>query len=309
MLLELMMNSPLRSLSAVVLVLLVASCGGGPSAVATPSPSAQPSTAPSAQVTEPVASVPSGQLLFAGRLLVCSDLPYPPQEFFDERGVPIGSDIEIGEEIGRRLELQTTIVNSIFDTIIDAVNGGKCDIVISAQNITAEREAQVDMIPYFKAGQAFVVGSGNPAGIHTELDLCGKRVAAQSGTVHVQFIQGTGDYESNSLSKMCKGADKPAIVLREMEKDDEAVAALVSGKVDAYLTDSPAGGYHVVQNIDALELSGLTLDVAVQGISVPKDKPDLRDGVAAALHAMMADGTYHAILAKYGVAGGSVAGS
>jgi polar amino acid transport system substrate-binding protein len=294
---------------SIVLMLLFAGCTSTSAALPTPSQSAAPSASVSALPIMPVAAVPAEQLLFAGRLLICSDLPYPPQEFFDERGVPIGSDIEIGEEIGRRLQLQPTIVNSIFDTIIDAVNGGKCDIVISAQNITAEREALVSMIPYFKAGQTFVVASDNPKAIHTELDLCGKKIAAQSGTVEVQFIEGTGDYADSSLSKMCKDAGKTAIELRQVDKDDEAVEALVSGKVDAYFTDSPAGGYHVVQNLDALELSGLTLDVAVQGISVPKDRPDLRVAVGAALDSMITDGTYRAVLAKYGVADGSVAGT
>lgn len=299
-----------RPLSATVLALFLVGCNPGPAVVVpTPAPSGEASAAPTPAIAGPVAEVPEGELLFAGRLLICSDLPYPPQEFFDERGVPIGSDIEIGEEIGRRLGLEPTIVNSIFDTIIDAVNGGKCDIVISAQNITAEREALVDMIPYFKAGQTFVVASGNPVGIHTELDLCGKRIAAQSGTVEVQFVEGTGDYADHSLSKLCEAADKPAIDLRQLDKDDEALEALIGGEVDAYFTDSPSGGYHVVQHLDDLELSGLTLEVAVQGISVPKDKTGLRDAVATALDSMMADGTYRALLAKYGVADGSVAGT
>jgi len=42
--------------------------------------------------------VPSGQLVFADKLVICSDIPYPPQEFFDANANPIGSDIEIGQE-------------------------------------------------------------------------------------------------------------------------------------------------------------------------------------------------------------------
>ena len=52
-----------------------------------------------------------------------------------------------------------------FDTIIPALDGGSCDIIISAQTITAERQEQVDMIPYFAAGQSFVVLKGNPSNI------------------------------------------------------------------------------------------------------------------------------------------------
>ena len=256
-----------------------------------------------------MAAPPAGELLFAGKLLICSDLPYPPQEFFADDGTPIGSDIEIGEEIARRLGLQAQIVNSLFDTIIEAVNGGKCDIVISAQSITAGRLEQVDMVPYFQAGQTFIVRRGNPAGIRTELDLCAKRVAAQSGTVQVQVVEGSGEHAGSGLTQRCNAHGKEPIELQQFEKDDEALAALKAGVVEAYFVDSPAAGYHVVQNPGALELAGLTLDIAVQGISVPKDRQALRSAIERALYSMMDDGRYVAILAKYGVQDGSVGGA
>src|SRR5215212_1669549 len=107
-----------------------AGTAGAPSA--TPSASvgtgASPSGSPAA-----VASVPPEELLFPEKLVICSDLPYPPQEYFDANGNPIGSDIELGQEIGRRLGLTVEIVNSFFDTIIPALTGGKCDIILSAQ--------------------------------------------------------------------------------------------------------------------------------------------------------------------------------
>ena len=91
--------------------------------------------------------------------------------------------------------LQVQIENSVFTTIIAAVTSGKCDIIVSAQNITAERLDQVNMIPYFRAGQAFVVAKGNPEGISKPLDLCGKSVAAEQGTTEVDYVLGTGDYK------------------------------------------------------------------------------------------------------------------
>lgn len=282
-----------------------------PSPTATPEATHRPTPSPAAETLSPEARTlavpPADELLFEGKLLICSDLPYPPQEFFDDAGEPTGSDIELGQELARRLGLEAEIVNSLFDTIIDAVNGGKCDIVISAQNITAEREAQVAMIPYFQAGMAFVVGRGNPAGIRTELDLCGRRIAAQRGTVQVQVVTSSGEYGGSGLAQLCTQHSKRPPSLSEYEKDDEALAALKSGAVQAYFVDSPAAGYHVLQAPEALQLAGLTLEVAVQGISVPHSRPGLRRAVDAALHSMMDDGTYLAILARYGVQDGSVA--
>ncbi len=296
-----------RLVSAVAVALTVSACVPSPSTSPAPSDGASQSDGPRSSSTRPVATVPSDELLFEGRLLICSDLPYPPQEFFDEDGDPIGSDIELGQEIARRLGLEAVIVNTLFETIIDSAISGKCDIIISAQSITSEREQLVDMIPYFRAGQAFLVAAGNPAGLRNELDLCGARIATQRGTIQSDLVEGRGDYEGIGLSPACLAAGKDAIKLREFDKDDEAIAALIGGSVDAYFLDSPAAGYHVLQRREELELMGLTLDVADQGISIPRDRRSLRDAVHLALESMIRDGVYQSILDKYGVGDGSIA--
>ena len=272
---------------------------------AAPSTAATESTAPSVAPT-PVATVPDGQLIFKGKLVICSDIPYPPQEFFDDSGNPIGSDIEIGQEIAKRLGLTAEIQNSVFDTIIAAVTGGKCDIIISAQNITADRLKQVDMVPYFQAGQSFVVAKGNPKGIKTQDDLCGKTIAAESATTEADYIKGTGDYKGQGLSDACVKKGKGAITLKEYQKDSDALLSLQSGQVDAYFADSPVAGYYTVQHPDQFELSGLTLGVALEGISVAKTNTGLRDAVKTALLSMIGDGTYASILKKYGVESGAI---
>jgi polar amino acid transport system substrate-binding protein len=297
--------------------LVFGACGGGASSAPTTGPtdmmSEAPSTAPEVTPTPAptnVATVPDGQLIFPDKLVICSDLPYPPFEFFDDQGNPTGSDIDLGTEIGHRLGLTVEIENSVFDTIIDAVTGGKCDIVISDQNITAERLGQVDMVPYFQAGQSFVVAKGNPSGINTLDDLCGKAIAAETGTTEVQYLNGTGDYKGQGLSEACTKKGLPAIDAKEYTKDTEALTALLGAQVDAYFADSPVAGYYTVQHPDQFELSSIPpLQPIKVGISVPKDKTGLRDAVKAALLSMVADGTYTTILSKYGLESGALQAS
>ena len=284
-----------------------------PSTEATAVPTIAPSasTAPaSVAPSAPAITVPAAQLIFAGKLVVCSDIPYPPQEFFDDQGNPTGSDIDIGNEIATRLGLQPQVENAVFDTIIAAVTGGKCDIIISAQNITADRLKQVDMIPYFQAGQSFVVAKGNPKSINATDDLCGKTIAAENGTTEADYINGTGDYKGQGLSKACTDKGKTKIDLTLFEKDSDALLALSAGQVDAYFADSPVAGYYTVQKPDQFQLSGVPpLQTAKEGISVPKDKTGLRDAVKAALLSMVNDGTYLTILKKYGVETGAIQAS
>jgi len=255
-----------------------------------------------------VATVPSDQLGAPGRLAICSDLPYPPQEFFDDQGNPTGADIDLGAAIASRLGLTLVVENSVFDTIILALQGGKCDLIISAQNITSKRIEQVNMIPYFQAGQAFVVAKGNPKAINTEDDLCGKSVGAETGTTMVDYLKGTGDYKDQGLSEACTKKALPAITIKEYQKDSDALLALLSGAVDAYMADSPVAGYYTVQRPEEFELAPPQVGVALEGISVPNDTAhaDLGKAVQTALLSLIDDGTYLEILKKYGLESGAV---
>lgn len=302
-----MVRSSWKAAIPVGAVLFLAACGG-----ASPSPSAPgeslAASASAAASVAPVAEVPEDQLIFAGKLVACIDIPYPPQEFFDEQGDPTGSDPDIAAEIANRLGLTLEVENSVFDTIIAALTGGKCDFIISAQNITEDRLGQVDMIPYFQAGQSFVVAKGNPEGISDPLDLCGKSVAAESGTTEVDYVNGTGDYKGAGLNKDCVAAGKPEVEMQEFQKDTDALLALSSGQVVAYFADSPVAGYYTVQQPDQFELSGVTVEIALEGISVPKDDAHagLRDGILAAFKSMVEDGTYLEILETYGLQDGAI---
>jgi len=301
-----------------VTAMAFSACGGG----ATPAPSAAstqaaatagssaaateaPSVAPTA-----VATVPDAELVTATRLTVCSDIPYPPLEFFDDQGNPTGSDIDIATEIANRLGLKVAIENTVFDTIIAALKGSKCDIIISDQNITSDRVKQVDMIPYFQAGQAFVVAKGNPAGLNTTMDLCGKKIAAETGTTEVDYLEGTGDYKGGKgLTDACTAAGKPAIQSTPFEKDSDAALALQAGQVDAYFADFPVAANYANTKPDIFELSPIPqLAPALAGISVQNDPghKELETAVQAALVSMINDGTYLTILKKYSDDAGAI---
>jgi len=313
----------LRWIGLFVLCIVMAACSAAPTtaptaAVAAPTsaPTEVPATATAVAPT-PVATIPADQLAQKGHLLICTDFPYPPQEMFDENGNPEGMDIDIGNEIGNRLGLQVQYVNSVFDSIILAVTGGKCDIIISAMNVTADRQKQISQIPYFQAGQSFVTLKGNPNNITTPLDLCGKSAAAESGTTEADYLQGTGDYAGKGLTQQCTAAGKPAINVIVTAKDTDALQQLQAGKVVVYSADSPVAAYYTVQHPDQFELAagGEVLEPALEGIGVPCGNASdctnaplspVGAAVKAALQSMIADGTYKNILAKWNLTTGAV---
>ncbi len=293
-------------------VVFLAACS--PAATTAPSvstPTVAPSMAAPSAAASPVAQVPSNQLVFAGKLLACSDIPYPPLEYFDANGNPTGSDIDLVTEIANRLGLQIQIVNSVFDTIIPAVTGGKCDIIMSDMNITADRVKQVDFIPYQAFGQAFLVPTGNPGNLQAELDLCGKKIGAETGTTEVDYVNGTGDYSSTGgLKKKCTDAGKTAPTMQVYQKDSDGVLALAAKTIDVYFEDTPVVAYYAQQQPGQFMIAPIPqLNSIKVGIGVPKTNTGLRDAIKTALLSMIQDGTYLTILKKYDVDNGALQAS
>jgi len=101
------------------------------------------------------ATVTTGE---AGILKIGSDIPYPPFEDFDTAGKPIGFDVDLMNEIARRLGLEAVWVDTDFDTIFTQLAQGNFDVVASATTITADREEMVNFsIPYVNANQALTI--------------------------------------------------------------------------------------------------------------------------------------------------------
>jgi polar amino acid transport system substrate-binding protein len=289
------------------------SATASPTAAPTPTPAASASAAATtvaaaSPTAAPLPVVPATDLITAGTLTVCSDTSYPPQENLDSNNQPVGADIDLIKAVGAKLSLTVVIKPTNFNSIIPALTGGTCDIIVSAQTITADRQAQVDMIPYFQAGQEFVVLTGNPENIAATTDLCGKAVAAESGTVEADHIGGTGGYKtSGGLTQACVAAGKQPITLKTFTADTQALLALQANTVVAHFTDEPVAGYEVAHGNGAYAVvPNLDLEKAPEGISVGKNHTGLRDAIAATLNAMIADGSYLQILTTWGIQSGAV---
>jgi polar amino acid transport system substrate-binding protein len=272
-------------------------------------PVASPTVVPPTAAPTPVASVDPSTLSQKGKLLVCSDIPYAPFESFDDNGNAVGLDVDLAQGIADRLGLKLEVVNSQFDTIIEAVSGGKCDIIMSDMNITGDRNKQISFIHYLQVGQSILVAKGNPSNINAPTDLCGQNVAAESGTTEVDYLQGGGDYKGKGLAAACAAAGKQPVNVVTTSKDSDALQQLQAGKVVAYFADTPVAGQYVAQHPDQFQLVGQPIEPLPVGIGVPcggasdctsAPLTPLGQAIQTALKSMMADGTYLNILSKYG---------
>lgn len=306
-------------LGVLLLVVLTVGCG-----VTTPSPSPSPASEPAAPVASPspnsasvagpsAADSPSAaasialsglaaELLTPGRLTYCANLRPGRMGFLDDSGKPAGANIELAQEIARRLDLEAEIRETPFEELIDAVSGGLCDLSISSQHITATRLERIDMLPYTQGVQHVVVQAGNPAGIRRLTDLCGKVLAVQTGSTHVDLVLGQGDHSGAGIDRDCATAGLPNVDLSVFAVDGDAIEALAGGTADAYI----GSDFITVDRPTEFELA-TALPPTRNGIGLSKDRPALRVAVESAFQAMVGDGTYQAILDQFGVGDASVA--
>ena len=99
----------------------------------------------------------------------------------------------------------------------------------------------------------------------------------------------------------CAEAGKPPIQILGTEGSADARAQLRQGRIDAGAQGSESLPYLMTLEPDTYSLVGAPFAATYQGIGVSKTKVALRDAVAAALRALIADGTYGKIVEKYGV--------
>jgi polar amino acid transport system substrate-binding protein len=236
----------------------------------------------------PAASVAAPAAPAAGTLLFCSDITYPPEEFY-QGAKAVGSDIDIGTAVARKLGLKADFQNTGFDGIIAALLSKKCDAIISGMNDTPAREKQVAFVDYLSVGQSLMVAKGNPQKIRTLTDLSGKAVSVEVGTTNKDFL----DAESKKL----KAAGKKTIDVVTFPKDTDAANALKTNKVDAYFGDSPVVAYYIARD-KSFAFAGSPINPIPVGIAMRKgDK--LEGEIRKAVKALYANGTMKKILAKW----------
>jgi polar amino acid transport system substrate-binding protein len=287
---------------ACTLVLALAACGGssGPaSSTAGSSAGGSSSNLAAAVKADPAlaAKVPK-TISSDGVIISGTDATYAPNEFLDKDGkTVIGFDVDLLKAVAAKLGLKAEVSPAPFNAIIPGVSSGKYEIGVSSFTINKQREQQTNMVSYFSAGTQWSTKKGNPDKIDPN-NACGKKVAVQKATVQADDV--------TARSAKCTAAGKPAIQIDQYQGQDQATAAVVSGKDQAMLADSPVIAYGVVQTKGQMEKLGAIYDSAPYGYVVAKKETAFADALAGAVNALIKDGTYKKILDSWYVGDGAM---
>lgn len=187
-----------------------------------------------------------------GVLQVCSDVPYPPFEYYDADGNVVGFDIDIASAIASAMDLELEIIESSWDGIESgvALNAQDCDLAISGMTITEERAGNMLFSdPYLDDNLGLL--ATEDSGIESTDDLDGVTVGVQTAT--------TGDvYASEELGLDVVQYEDSGLMLQGLE----------AGQVEALIGNISIIGYQTGEDdqfVFAEEIdTGEQLGVAAQ---------------------------------------------
>ena len=218
-----------------------------------------------------------------GVLRVGLDPSFPPFEY-EENGSLVGYDVDLAQELGRRIGAQVQWVTVGFDGLYDGLRADKYDAIVSSlpYDPRLTKDVAYSWVT-FNAGQRLVVREGEER-IRGVEDLKGKRVAVEWGSA--------GDMEGRRLEERI-GFERvlyltPREALEAL-RDGEAEAAIVDG-VSAYGFMGEEGGIMVV---------GLPVTDEPYVIAVRLDSPILLWEINAALRAMEEEGVLEGLRGKW----------
>ncbi len=258
---------------AAVMVLGVAACSSGTSEEGTTQETADGETA-------------EGETTEGGTLIMGCSADFPPFEYYDDDAVTIiGYDVDMMQEICKRIGMTLEVQDMNFDSIVTGVQTGKLDVGVSGITITDERKESVNFSDsYFVAAQSILVPKDSPITSYQDLIDGDYTASVQLGT--------TGDIMAS---------EKMPGRVSQFEKYGDALAALMAGKVDCMILDTGvANAYAAANDLVVLDENfGSAEDAEYYGIAVSKDNTELLDKINAALKEMEEDGFLAELDAKY----------
>ncbi|MHA7879871.1 MAG: transporter substrate-binding domain-containing protein [Saccharospirillum sp.] len=218
------------------------------------------------------------------RVRIGVDIPYPPYSYRDSNGELTGFEIDLGNAVCARLQVECEWVIVDWDNIIPGLLDNQYDAIMSSMTVTAERRNVVDFgQPYYSTPSVMFVRNDSGIDSDSRSALADRRIGVIGGTTqHDHLIDNYGNAE-----------------IVTYQNADDAAAAMYAGQVEALFSDYPqweqdfmlTGDYKVVGRPQQLG-SGVAM-------AFRPGESDLRRFFDSGLEQLKADGTYTRIRKNY----------
>ncbi len=164
------------------------------------------------------------RIVSSGTLRVGMSGSQPPLNFEGKDGAVHGLEVDLARALAGLMHVQLEIVERPFAKLLDALEGGEVDLVLSGMTTTAERSLRAAFVgPYFLSGKSILTRSTSLAQAEEagDLDQTDLKLAALEASTSEQFVRSA----------------LPKATLVTTPNYDEAVKLLLDGSVDALVAD------------------------------------------------------------------------
>lgn len=215
---------------------------------------------------------------------------YPPMEFRDPATNALsGFDIELGEAIARKLGVKLEWQETSFAEFMPSIATGRVDAVLSGFTDYASRHEIATFVDYLRTGPQFFVQQSRAAEFKDTAALCGKKVGASRRTKYPEQIAAWSE-------KHCAGNP---VVFVGTDGSADARTQLKQGRIDAAVQGNETLPYIMDLEPSAYKPVGEAIADQFVGIAVPVKEKGLQQAMLEAVDALIADGTYKTLLAKW----------
>ena len=216
----------------------------------------------------------------------------PPMAYYAEDDATIvGFDRDLSQAIADVFCVGTDPVPTNIDAVVPGLAAGRYDLVLASLSPTDERRKKADFVTYYNGGQGFLASHRTNFAVNTYADLCGREVGVVVGSVQQGQLDQAGD--------TCAKAGRPAWRVSLFPNGNAAVLALRSSRIDVLYFSISLTQYVASRSPDLFRLAG-RYKRAIVALGLKRDSP-LTGAVHEAVRRLMADGTYRAILGKWGL--------
>lgn len=276
-------------IAGLVSLLLLAGCGGQPTATNDQANAAATTNTGSPSSSSPQApSSDSGQGDVMARvkqnavLRVGFEGTYSPFNFLNDQNQFDGFDVDISNEVAKRLGVKAEFVATKWEGLIGGLNADKFDIIIAQMSITDERKKSVDFTdPYVITGGVLATRT-DTSDVAKLDDIKGKKIGVGAGTTFEE------------VASKVEGAD-----VRKYKSMNDYLQDLINKRLDVIMNDQLVLGYNIkTKNLPIKIVSGIINEDQI-GMEIKKGNDDFVEAINQILADIKKDGTYENIYKKW----------
>lgn len=212
---------------------------------------------------------------------------YAPYNYMGKDNEYTGFDVEIAEEVAKRLDVKAKFVAQDFSGLIPGLQKGKFDMLVSQVTITDERKEQVNFSEPYITNEVKVIVKEDNNKIKEAADFKGQTIGVGLGTndesyLRTVLMEEVGEFKINTY-------DDVITTLKDLD----------AGRIDATINNAYALKPVIEENGYKIKAVGEAIKSDKAAIAVAKGEDELTAEIDEALNDMQADGTYSEIFEKW----------